>query len=138
VAGPAEGAEDRGRRVGGWVGGGLPNTRAVRYVASDLNNILNRRMQLGFASLLHGKTATLCVRRATFWDEEKNEEDPVKKGICSNFLCDAKPGAEVNMTGPVGDVMLLPEDPATPVLMVEPSPRVHCVTGACVVLCFIR
>merc|ERR1711966_266409 len=65
-----------------------------------------------------GKTATLCVRRATYWDAEKNAEDPAKKGICSNFLCDAKPGAEVMMTGPTGQVMLLPKDPATPVIMV--------------------
>lgn len=29
----------------------------------------------------------------------QNAEDPTKKGICSNFLCDAKPGDEVTMTG---------------------------------------
>jgi len=46
-----------------------------------------------------GKTTTLCVRRATYWDPEKNAEDPEKKGICSNFLCDAKPGTEITMTG---------------------------------------
>lgn len=33
-----------------------------------------------------GQTASLCVRRATFWDPEKQAEDPEKKGICSNFL----------------------------------------------------
>ena len=33
-----------------------------------------------------GKTASLCVRRATYWDPEKNAEDPEKKGLCSNFL----------------------------------------------------
>ena len=65
-----------------------------------------------------GQTATLCVRRATYWCPEMNKEDPSKKGICSNFLCDAKPGAEVMMTGPTGQVMLLPKDPATPVIMV--------------------
>merc|ERR1719163_1334554 len=65
-----------------------------------------------------GKEVPLCVRRATYWDPEKNAEDPAKKGICSNFLCDAKPGTEVNMTGPTGQVMLLPKDPATPVIMV--------------------
>lgn len=65
-----------------------------------------------------GNTATLCVRRATFWDTETNAEDPVRKGICSNFLCDAAPGAEINLTGPTGQVMLLPKDPATPVIMV--------------------
>uniref|UniRef100_A0A7S0SJ09 ferredoxin--NADP(+) reductase n=1 Tax=Mantoniella antarctica TaxID=81844 RepID=A0A7S0SJ09_9CHLO len=65
-----------------------------------------------------GKTAALCVRRATYWDSETNAEDPVRKGICSNYLCDAKPGAEINLTGPTGQVMLLPKDPSTPVIMV--------------------
>merc|ERR1712100_451898 len=65
-----------------------------------------------------GKTATLCVRRATYWDEEMGAEDPAKKGICSNFLCDAQPGTEIMMTGPTGQVMLLPKDPSTPVIMV--------------------
>lgn len=58
-----------------------------------------------------GKTTTLCVRRATYWDAELGKEDPAKKGICSNFLCDAAPGTEVTMTGPTGKVLLLPEDP---------------------------
>lgn len=65
-----------------------------------------------------GKTATLCVRRATYWDDDKKAEDPEKKGICSNFLCDAKPGTVVSLTGPTGKVMLLPEDPATVHIMV--------------------
>jgi hypothetical protein len=46
-----------------------------------------------------GKTTTLCVRRATYWDPELGREDPAKKGICSNFLCDAEPGTEITMTG---------------------------------------
>ena len=33
------------------------------------------------------------------YDNLQNAEDPAKKGICSNFLCDAKPGDEVTMTG---------------------------------------
>merc|ERR1719311_70395 len=57
-----------------------------------------------------GKTASLCVRRATYWDPELGREDPAKKGICSNFLCDAKPGDKITMTGPTGKVMLLPEE----------------------------
>jgi ferredoxin--NADP+ reductase len=65
-----------------------------------------------------GKTTTLCVRRATYWDPEKNAEDPEKKGICSNFLCDAKPGDEVTMTGPTGKVLLMPEDPNAVYIMV--------------------
>ena len=46
-----------------------------------------------------GKTTSLCVRRAEYWDPEMKANDPAKKGICSNFLCDAKPGDEINMTG---------------------------------------
>lgn len=65
-----------------------------------------------------GQTASLCVRRATFWDNEKNAEDPAKKGLCSNFLCDAKPGDEVTMTGPTGKVLLMPEDPNAVLIMV--------------------
>lgn len=51
-----------------------------------------------------GQTTTLCVRRATYWDSELGKEDPAKKGICSNFLCDAEPGTEVTITGPTGKV----------------------------------
>jgi ferredoxin--NADP+ reductase len=58
-----------------------------------------------------GKTTTLCVRRALYYDPETGKEDPAKKGICSNFLCDAKPGDQVVMTGPTGKVLLMPEDP---------------------------
>ena len=52
-----------------------------------------------YGDYFDGKTASLCVRRATYWDPEKNAEDPAKKGICSNFLCDAKPGTEITMSG---------------------------------------
>jgi ferredoxin--NADP+ reductase len=66
-----------------------------------------------------GKTGSLCVRRATYWCPELKAEDPAKKGVCSNFLCDTKAGDEVVMTGPAGKVMLLPEeDPNTDYIMV--------------------
>jgi ferredoxin--NADP+ reductase len=66
-----------------------------------------------------GKTGSLCVRRATYWDPDLKADDPAKKGICSNFLCDTNPGDQVQMTGPAGKVMLLPEeDPATNYIMV--------------------
>ena len=66
-----------------------------------------------------GKTGSLCVRRATYWCPELKADDPAKKGICSNFLCDTKPGDDVQMTGPAGKVMLLPEeDPNTDYIMV--------------------
>merc|ERR1712084_149640 len=66
-----------------------------------------------------GKTGSLCVRRAVYVDPETGKEDPAKKGICSNFLCDTQPGDEVKMTGPAGKVMLMPEeDPKTDLIMV--------------------
>eukprot|EP00585_Thalassiosira_rotula_P012031 CAMPEP_0196135440 /NCGR_PEP_ID=MMETSP0910-20130528/4076_1 /TAXON_ID=49265 /ORGANISM="Thalassiosira rotula, Strain GSO102" /LENGTH=433 /DNA_ID=CAMNT_0041395579 /DNA_START=13 /DNA_END=1314 /DNA_ORIENTATION=- len=66
-----------------------------------------------------GNTGSLCVRRATYWCPELQADDPAKKGICSNFLCDTTPGSEVVMTGPSGKVMLLPEeDPKTDYIMV--------------------
>merc|ERR1711871_32368 len=42
-----------------------------------------------------------------------------KKGVCSNFLCDTKPGDDVKLTGPSGKVMLMPEEkPDTDIIMV--------------------
>ena len=52
-----------------------------------------------YGDTFDGKTTSFCVRRAEFWDPETNAYDPAKKGICSNYLCDAKPGTEINMTG---------------------------------------
>lgn len=65
-----------------------------------------------------GMTTSLCVRRAVYVDPETGKEDPAKKGICSNFLCDAKPGQEITMTGPTGKVLLLPEDPNAVIICV--------------------
>jgi len=68
---------------------------------------------------MKGTTTTLCVRRATYWDPELGREDPAKKGVCSNFLCDAKPGDDVMLTGPSGKVMLMPEKtPEADIIMV--------------------
>jgi ferredoxin--NADP+ reductase len=68
---------------------------------------------------MSGKTGSLCVRRATYWCPELKADDPAKKGICSNYLCDTKAGDEVKMIGPSGKVMLLPEkDPETDYIMV--------------------
>ncbi|XP_024356607.1 ferredoxin--NADP reductase, embryo isozyme, chloroplastic [Physcomitrium patens] len=66
-----------------------------------------------------GRTASFCVRRAVYWDPETGKEDPAKKGICSNFLCDSKPGDKVQIVGPSGKVLLLPEeDPSATHIMV--------------------
>lgn len=65
-----------------------------------------------------GQTASLCVRRAVYVDPETGKEDPAKKGLCSNFLCDATPGTEISMTGPTGKVLLLPADANAPLICV--------------------
>jgi len=64
-----------------------------------------------YGDFYDGKTTTLCVRRAVYNDPETGKEDPAKKGLCSNFLCDAKPGDAINMTGPTGKILLMPESP---------------------------
>eukprot|EP01023_Acetabularia_acetabulum_P009199 TRINITY_DN1406_c0_g2_i2.p1 TRINITY_DN1406_c0_g2~~TRINITY_DN1406_c0_g2_i2.p1 ORF type:complete len:350 (+),score=67.83 TRINITY_DN1406_c0_g2_i2:173-1222(+) len=71
-----------------------------------------------YGDFYDGNTTSLCVRRATYWDPEMNAEDPAKKGICSNYLCDAKPGDEVTMTGPTGKILLMPEDPSAVIICV--------------------
>ncbi|KAK9749078.1 hypothetical protein RND81_02G100800 [Saponaria officinalis] len=66
-----------------------------------------------------GKTASLCVRRAVYYDPETGKEDPSEMGICSNFLCNAKPGDKFQIAGPSGKVMLLPEeDPKATQIMI--------------------
>ena len=63
-----------------------------------------------YGDALDGETVSLCVRRAVYTDPETGMEDPSKKGVCSNFLCDIETGTEVQVAGPVGKTMLLPQD----------------------------
>jgi len=87
---------------------GKPNTNRLYSIASTR-----------YGDDKKGTTTTLCVRRATYWCPELKADDPAKKGICSNYLCDSKPGDEVLLTGPAGKVMLMPEkNPATDLIMV--------------------
>ncbi|RID77046.1 hypothetical protein BRARA_B03989 [Brassica rapa] len=53
------------------------------------------------------KTVSLCVKRLVY----TNESGELVKGVCSNLLCDLKPGDEAKITGPVGKEMLMPKDP---------------------------
>ncbi|CAK9311787.1 unnamed protein product [Citrullus colocynthis] len=46
-----------------------------------------------------GQTASLCVRRAVYYDPETGKEDPSKKGICNNFLCNSESGDKVQIIG---------------------------------------
>jgi ferredoxin--NADP+ reductase len=71
-----------------------------------------------YGDLLDGQTVSLCVRRAEYTDPATGLTIPSKAGICSNFLCNTQPGDEVQVAGPVGKTMLLPEDPSKDIIMV--------------------
>lgn len=60
-----------------------------------------------------GKTMSLSVKRLVYTNDEGEEV----KGVCSNFLCDLEAGQPVNLTGPVGVGMLMPEDPNATIIM---------------------
>lgn len=59
------------------------------------------------------KTVSLCVKRLVYVNDKGEEV----KGVCSNYLCDLKPGEDVAITGPVGKEMLMPIDPNATVIM---------------------
>jgi ferredoxin--NADP+ reductase len=71
------------------------------------------------ASTRHGddvddKTVSLCVRKLEYKDEKTGKE---VEGVCSTFICNLKPGDDIQITGPTGKEMLLPEDPEATVIM---------------------
>jgi len=41
-----------------------------------------------------------------------------EQGLCSNYVCDLKPGDKVRVTGPFGATFLLPSDPGAHLLMI--------------------
>lgn len=59
------------------------------------------------------KTVSLCVKRLVYVNDKGEEV----KGVCSNFLCDLKPGSPVSITGPVGKEMLMPKDENATIIM---------------------
>jgi ferredoxin--NADP+ reductase len=71
------------------------------------------------ASTRHGddvddKTVSLCVRKLEYKDEKTGKE---VEGVCSTFICNIKPGDDIQITGPTGKEMLLPEDPEANIIM---------------------
>lgn len=54
------------------------------------------------------QTISLCVSRQ-FRDDPQTGRKNVP-GICSNYLCDLKPGDSVKLTGPFGHQFILPDD----------------------------
>ncbi|MFM2302665.1 MAG: hypothetical protein RLZZ135_68 [Cyanobacteriota bacterium] len=80
----------------------------------------NQKLRLySIASTRHGddvndKTVSLCVRKLEYKDEKTGKDI---EGVCSTFLCNVKPGDDVQITGPTGKEMLLPDDPDAKVIM---------------------
>jgi ferredoxin--NADP+ reductase len=78
----------------------------------------NKLRLYSIASTRHGddvddKSVSLCVRQL----EYKNDQGEMIYGVCSTFLCHLKPGDEVQITGPTGKEMLLPEENDVNVIM---------------------
>ena len=59
-----------------------------------------------------GNTVSLCVRQLQY-----EKDGQTINGVCSTFLCDIKPGDKVEITGPVGKEMLLPEEEDANIIM---------------------
>ncbi|KAG5379143.1 hypothetical protein IGI04_026985 [Brassica rapa subsp. trilocularis] len=86
---------------------GKPNKVRLYSIASS-----------ALGDLGNSETVSLCVKRLVY----TNDAGEVVKGVCSNFLCDLKPGSDVKLTGPVGKEMLMPKDPNATVIMVWSLP----------------
>ncbi|XP_078445135.1 ferredoxin--NADP reductase, embryo isozyme, chloroplastic-like [Wolffia australiana] len=104
---------DHGGNVPYWEGqsyGVIPPGENPKKPGMPHNVRLYSIASTRYGDSFDGRTASLCVRRALYYDPETGKEDPSKKGVCSNFLCDAKPGDEIKLAGPSGKIMLLPEN----------------------------
>lgn len=84
----------------------------------DKNGKPHKVRLYSIASTQHGdfgddKTVSLSVKRLVYTNDDGEEV----KGVCSNHLCDLKPGDEVQISGPVGITMLMPQDPDATIIM---------------------
>lgn len=85
----------------------------------DENGKPHKLRLYSIASTRHGdkgddETVSLCVRQLEYKHPETGE---TVYGVCSSYLCNLEPGADVQITGPVGKEMLLPEDPNANIIM---------------------
>jgi ferredoxin--NADP+ reductase len=86
---------------------------------TDKNGKPEKLRLYSIASTRHGdqvddKTVSLCVRQLEYKHPETGE---TVYGVCSTYLCNLEPGADVKITGPTGKEMLLPSDPDAKVVM---------------------
>ncbi|MEW6677723.1 MAG: FAD-binding oxidoreductase [Pseudomonadota bacterium] len=56
----------------------------------------------------------ILVRRCFYIDDVSGEEYP---GVASNYLCDARPGQEISITGPHRSTFMVPADKSSNLLM---------------------
>lgn len=86
---------------------------------TDKNGKPHKLRLYSIGSTRHGdrlddKTVSLCVRQLEYTHPETGEK---VFGVCSTYLCNLEPGADVKITGPTGKEMLLPNDPNINVIM---------------------
>ena len=67
------------------------------------------------ASLEDETHIQIIVRRCFYIDEISGEQYP---GIASNYLCDARPGDSITITGPYRNIFSMPRDPQSNLLMI--------------------
>jgi len=91
----------------GLAANGKPNKPRLYSIASTR-----------YGDVLNGETISFCVRRAEYHEPTNGAVDPTKAGVCSAFLCDCQPGDTVQVAGPVGKTMLLPESDNADIIMV--------------------
>ncbi|MBV6624248.1 MAG: ferredoxin-NADP reductase [Rivularia sp. (in: Bacteria)] len=85
----------------------------------DKNGKPEKLRLYSIASTQHGddvddKTVSLCVRRLEYKHPESGE---MVYGVCSTYLTGLEVGADVQITGPVGKEMLLPDNPEANIVM---------------------
>ncbi len=61
-----------------------------------------------------GTTASLSTRRLVEVNPDTGE---TYYGVCSNYICDLKPGEKVKITGPAGKAFVLPADRTTDLIL---------------------
>ncbi len=86
---------------------------------TDANGKPHKLRLYSIASTRHGdnmddKTVSLCVRQLEYKHPESGE---TVYGVCSSYLCNIQPGADIKITGPVGKEMLLPDDEEATIIM---------------------
>ncbi|MEB3214105.1 MAG: phycobilisome linker polypeptide [Leptolyngbyaceae bacterium] len=86
---------------------------------TDDNGKPHKLRLYSIASTRHGDkldddTVSLCVRQLEYQHPETGE---LVKGVCSTYLCNLPVGSDVQITGPVGKEMLLPEDEDANIIM---------------------